>query len=347
MSRLALIIAKLFIALCLIVTAMDIFSKKGLFVSKIAIDPGSGCKSEKALISHGHSDHVSLNAKTEFFCSNETAAIIESRYSTKAKLMPLAFEKKFAFEEAGVSLHNSGHILGSSQFLIEGEKTVAVTTDFKMQDSLIQKGASPLKCDVLVIESTFGLPTYSFPSREQVYSQISSFIKEKSKKGLVVLAGYSLGKAQELTAIVNEFAGIVPLVHESIAKNNLVYEKQGVKLGKFIELNHNLNESPVLIMPPSLINHHLLQALEFSLHKKVFSAMATGWESRNGYDAVFPLSDHADFAQLLQYVKEAEPKLVLTMHGFEKEFANYVHRRLGITARPLNHKGQKTIMEFA
>lgn len=326
---------------------MEVYSKKGLFVSGIAIDPQGNCMAEKALISHGHADHVSLNPKTEFFCSEETAAIIESRYSAKAKLKPFAFGKKLALNGVNVSLHNSGHILGSAQFLIESDKTVAVTADFKMQDSLIQKGASPLHCDILVIESTFGLPCYSFPAREHVYQQIGSFVKEKSKKGFVVLGGYSLGKAQELTKIVNEYAGIAPLVHESVAKNNKVYEACGVPLGKYIELNHNLNESSVLIMPPSLVNHHLLQVLEFSLHKKVFSAIATGWESRSGFDAVFQLSDHADFQQLLQYVKEAEPKLVLTMHGFEREFASYVQRRLGIAARPLAEKGQKTMMEFA
>lgn len=326
---------------------MEIFSKKGLFVSDIAIDPEKSCRAKKAVISHGHADHVSLNSETEFFCSDETAAIIESRFPSKANVKGIGFGKKLSLNGASVSLHNSGHILGSAQILVEGAKTVAVTSDFKMQDSIIQKGASPLKCDILVVESTFGLPCYSFPEREKVYRQIGDFVKEKSKKGFTVLAGYSLGKAQELTRIVNEYAGIVPLVHESIAKNNAVYEKFGVKLGNYIELNHNLEESPVLIMPPSLINHHLLQVLEFSLHKKVFSAMATGWDFRNGYDAVFPLSDHADFAQLLQYVKEAEPKLVLTMHGFAKEFAGYVQRRLGISARPLAQKGQKTIMEFA
>jgi Cft2 family RNA processing exonuclease len=326
---------------------MQIFSGKGLFVGNVAIDAKAGCRPEKAIISHGHSDHVSMNSETNYVCTPETMALLEGMGKSKGNISGTSFGKGIAIGDSSVSLHNSGHILGSAQILVESGKTVAVTSDFKMQDSIIQKGAVPLKCDALVIETTFGQPCYSFPEREEVYQQIGSFVREKSKKGFVVLAGYALGKAQELTKAVNEYAGIVPLVHDSIFGNNRVYEQHGVKLGDYIELDHNLNESQVLIMPPSLLNRHLLQVLEFSLRKKVFSGMATGWQRRNGLDAVFPLSDHADFSQLLDYVKQAEPKLVVTMHGFEREFAGYVQRRLGIAARPLGEKGQKTIAEFA
>jgi putative mRNA 3-end processing factor len=326
---------------------MQIYLNKGLFVGNVPIDAKSGCNAEKAVISHGHSDHVSTNAVTKYVCTPETEAIVRSRYGKEACFSSMQFGKKNFFPDAAVSLHNSGHILGSAQILIESEKTVAVTSDFKLQDSIVQKGALPLECDILVIETTFGQPCYSFPERESIYAQIGSFVKEKSKQGFVVLAGYSLGKAQELTKAVNEYAGIVPLVHESVFANNKIYEEHGVKLGDYIALDHNLNDSNVLIMPPSLLNHHLLQALEFSLHRKVFSGMATGWQRRNGFDALFPLSDHADFQQLMDYVKQAKPKLVVTMHGFEKEFAGYVQRRLGIAARPLGEKGQKTIAEFA
>jgi len=204
-----------------------------------------------------------------------------------------------------------------------------------------------LPCDILVIESTFGLPCHSFPSREQLYDEMGKWIKERSKQDFVVLAGYSLGKAQELTAIVNKYAGITPLVHESIFKNNKTYEQLGVKLGKYIQLNHNLRESTVLIMPPSLLNSHLLQFLGLSLHKKISSAIVTGWTFKRGYDRLFHLSDHADFSQLMQYVEQAQPKLVLTMHGFERELASYIQRRLGIAAKPLGMHKQKTLTEFA
>ncbi len=326
---------------------MQIYSKKGLFVGPVSIDPKQSCRPGQAFVTHGHLDHVCPNKDTKYVSTPETKDIATARGKNTAKFSALKFGKRLALNGSSVSLHNAGHILGSAQVLVEAPKTVAVTSDFKMQDSLIQKGAEPLKGDILVAECTFGLPSYKFPKREEVYEQIGSFVKEKSKKGFVVLAGYSLGKAQELTSVINQYAGLAPIVHESIYDNNEVYEKHGVKLGQYLKLDHNLDESPVLIMPPSLVNHNLKQVLEYSLHKPVFTGMATGWDYRNGFDATFPLSDHADFSQLIEYVKQSEPKLVITMHGFEKEFANYVQRRLGIAARPLGEKGQKRLAEFS
>jgi len=326
---------------------MQIYSDRGLFIGKIAIDPSGSCSAETALITHGHSDHVSIRKGRHYLFSSKTKAIIESRFSLPENSTSLRFKQKLQLNGTTISLHNSGHILGSSQVLLEGDQAIAVTSDFKMQDSLIQKKAKPLPCDVLVIESTFGLPCYSFPEREALYNDLAFWVKEKTKSGIAVLAGYSLGKAQELTAICNKHAGIAPLVHESIFKNNKVYERQGTKLGDYIKLEHNLKDSPVIILPPSLVNHNLMQVLEHSLRKPVYSALASGWGFRRGYNKTFPLSDHADFPQLMQYIKAASPKLVLTMHGFEREFASYVQRRLGIAAKPLGMHSQKTLTEFA
>ncbi|MDD5148153.1 MAG: MBL fold metallo-hydrolase [Candidatus ainarchaeum sp.] len=317
-----------------------------VFEKNFAIDPGRANGFENVLITHAHSDHVCLNEKSNFYFSKQTHSLIESRYEKVKNHNSKEFGQKFKMPFGAVSLHNSGHILGGSQVLVEGEKTVALTSDFKLQDSLIQKGAEILPCDTLIIESTFGLPCYSFPERKEVYEEIAKWLLEKTKKNFVVLAGYSLGKAQELTAVCTQLAGISPIVHESIFKNNKVYEDFGVKLGQYIKLDHNLKDSSVLIMPPSLAKHELLNVLEHTLRRKVFSAFATGWQNRGGFSKTFPLSDHADFEQLIHYVKEAKPKQVFTVHGHSKEFAGYVQRRLGIPAKPLEETPQKSLQEF-
>ncbi len=317
-----------------------------LIGEKLAIDPRRKSACSNVIISHAHADHVKLNKESQFFFSEGTMAIIESRYSKVVKPNTIAFGKKQEIGGVGVTAVNSGHILGGVSLHIDTEKTIGITTDFKTQDSLIQKGAKPIDCDVLIIESTFGLPSFTFPDRQDVYEEMGSWIKEKSKQGFVVLAGYALGKAQELTAVCNEYAGIEPLVHERVFDNNRVYEKMGTKLGGYIKLDHNLSDSPVLIMPPSLVNHNIKQVLEYSLEKRVFSAFATGWGFRSSYDKVFSLSDHADFPQLMDYVKQCNPKLVLTEHGYDNELANYIQRRLGIPAKPLDMKGQKVLSEF-
>jgi Cft2 family RNA processing exonuclease len=325
---------------------MDFSFENGICFGNFAIDPERAKGAENVLITHAHSDHVCLNEKSRFFFSKPTFELIESRYAKVNNPHAKDFKQKFKMPFGEVSLHNSGHILGGSQALVEGEKTIAVTSDFKLQDSLVQKGAEILPCDTLIIESTFGLPCYKFPERKHVYEEMIKWINEKTKKSFVVLAGYSLGKAQELTAVTSRLAGIAPIVHESVFTNNKVYEKLGVKLGDYIKLDHNLKESNVLIMPPSLVKPELLDVLEHTLQKKVFSAFATGWQHRGNFSKTFALSDHADFEQLLRYVKEADPKMVFTVHGYAREFANYINRRLGIPAKPLENNGQKILQEF-
>lgn len=314
---------------------------------QLVIDPVNGSNAERtAIVTHAHSDHVSLR-QSAYLMSEATKQLVETRFHKISKIIPLQFGKPFSFDGLEISLHNAGHVLGSSQVLINNDKRIVFTSDFKLQESLVTKPAEILKSDVLVIESTFGLPQYSFPEREQTYNEMAQWVKQSiAQKKFVVLAGYALGKAQELTAFCNAYCNEAPLVHESIFRNNQVYEQNGVKLGEYFQLGQNLKESNVLIMPPSLLNGHVLQAIEFSLKKKLASAMATGWQYRSYFDKVFPLSDHADFQQLLRYVKESKPKMVLTAHGFAKEFAHAIQRRLKLPAREIDAKGQRALCEF-
>ncbi|MEM2093988.1 MAG: MBL fold metallo-hydrolase RNA specificity domain-containing protein, partial [Candidatus Bathyarchaeia archaeon] len=83
--------------------------------------------------------------------------------------------------------------------------------------------------------------------------------------------------------------------------------------------------------------------------RKPVIASATGWALsgwRKEEPIAFPLSCHADFAQLMQYVETVNPKAVLTLHGFSEEFARQVRKRLGIEARPVPPFCQKALQEY-
>src|SRR5262245_32955994 len=62
-------------------------------------------------------------------------------------------------------------------------------------------------------------------------------------------------------------------------------------------------------------------------------AMISGWAVdpnavyRYQVDAAFPLSDHADYTDLVRYVDLVQPKRVLTLHGFAAEFARDLRNR--------------------
>ena len=74
-------------------------------------------------------------------------------------------------------------------------------------------------------------------------------------------------------------------------------------------------------------------------------AMISGWAVepnaiyRYQVDAAFPLSDHADYTDLIRYVELVKPKRVLTLHGFAAEFARDLRER-GIEAWALSEENQ-------
>lgn len=328
---------------------MQIFKENGICIkgkNSLYIDC-NGCSGRNIIISHAHSDHSKTKGSNTYFTTPETAMLIERNTGKNTKIKKLEQGRRYKIGEFAVSLHHSGHILGSSQIKVENDSTVVATSDFKLQKSLLFEPAEILQSDILIIESTFGMPHYSFPERENVYEQMLRWCSRHLSRGrLLVLGGYSTGKAQELTKFVNEFLNETPLVFPVVYEQNRIYEKHGVKLGDFIKLDNNLNDSQILIIPPRLINDDLLHAISAEVGKRAEAAIATGWNGFHRYKA-FPLSDHADFNQLIKYIEDSEPKTVLTHHGFARQFARHVERKLKIPARELGSKGQSTLNEFS
>ncbi|MFZ9747160.1 MAG: ATP-dependent DNA ligase, partial [Opitutaceae bacterium] len=75
------------------------------------------------------------------------------------------------------------------------------------------------------------------------------------------------------------------------------------------------------------------------------TAVVTGWAldpgaiHRHQCDAAFPLSDHADFNDLLRFVEQVNPRRVYTLHGFARDFAATLRER-GIEAWALSEENQ-------
>src|SRR5205823_494027 len=112
---------------------------------------------------------------------------------------------------------------------------------------------------------------------------------------------------------------------------------------KYVRYNKNDVAGKVLICPPSAAHSAMIEKIP---RKRV--AMITGWAVepnaiyRYQVDAAFPLSDHADYNDLIRYVDLVQPKRVLTLHGFAAEFARDLRER-GIEAWALSEENQ---MEF-
>lgn len=288
------------------------------------------------LVSHAHGDHTGgLRFKGEgrVYLTRPTLALFEAAAGRKPKgeVKPVRYGERFKAGSFRVEAFNSGHIFGSSGFLVEaGGLTIAYTGDLNFVDSLLAEAAEPVNCDILVLEATYGSPRYRFPPRNSVYSRIVRWVVDETGRGRIpAFHVYPIGKAQEIVCLLNQYTSLQVYVHPKIARINDAHRKFKVKLEA-----ETLEDKPELGKVALVYPKGFLGYFEAG---KVSPAIATGWAVQYqwmGLEA-FPLSSHADFPQLLSYVKASKPKKVYTCYGFSEALASAIRRKLGISAEPL------------
>jgi Cft2 family RNA processing exonuclease len=272
----------------------------------------------------------------------ETGSLLHTR-TGQQRIHSLPYEQAYDFPcDTKLTLLPAGHVLGSAMLHAEGaEGSLLYTGDFKLRDSLTVPTAKPVRADVLVMESTFGKPLFRFPPWRSVAAELVERVFTALRDGVQpVVMGYSLGKAQEIVRILTD-AGIPVTEHGAVANMSDVYERHGVSLGPrrrydvadFVGPKAlDLAERGVLVAPPQVARSPFSTRFE-----KRLTIMMSGWamfpnsKYRYGVDHVLPLSDHADFDELLRIVEIVAPKKVYTHHGFP-EFVDELKKR-GINAR--------------
>jgi putative mRNA 3-end processing factor len=290
-------------------------------------------KSDFCFVSHAHADHAVKH--TRILATPETARLFEHRYG-KAKFHILPYNRPKRFGKTKVELFPSGHILGGAQILIEKAGVrIVYTGDFKLRNSLTSKKAQIKKCDILIMESTFGRPHYIFPDPHQVQSRMFEFVEDAFARGKTpILLAYSLGKAQEAMKILSN-RGYALSVHEKIYQIAKIYEEFGVRFKNYRLYQGEKLQGRVLIIPPQAKRSRIIESI-----RRKRTAILTGWAMNggsgffSGADEAIPLSDHADFSELFEYVKKAQPEKIYTVHGFA-EFVRYLKEK-GFDAEPLN-----------
>ncbi|HEY5743839.1 MAG TPA: MBL fold metallo-hydrolase, partial [Terrimicrobiaceae bacterium] len=277
---------------------------------------------ELAFVSHAHSDHVGFHR--QILCSLATARLMQVRLGTGlGSFQPLAFGERRRYSDWSAMLLPAGHVLGSAQLLYQDSMgTLLYTGDFKLRKGLSAETAVGSQADTLVMETTYGLPRYQFPPVDETLAGIVKFCLEALEDGdTPVLLGYALGKAQEILCALNG-ARLPVMLHPSIAKIAKVYKEFGIAFPPYAQFEAAEAVGHVLICPPSVNGSRMLQTL-----RRPRTAALTGWAIDLGaihrlqVDAAFPLSDHADYNDLLRYVETVRPHRVLTLHGFAQEFA--------------------------
>lgn len=309
--------------------ALITFTDSGLYCRQggFYIDPWKPV--DKAVITHAHSDHCRWGNK-HYLCHSRSLPIIQHRIGS-GSYEGLEWNEPVYINGVKLSLHPAGHVIGSSQVRIEYKDEVWVFTgDYKLEDDGISGAYEPVRCNVFITESTFGLPIYKWKPQEAIYSDIRSWASMHSDAGRVpVLIAYSLGKAQRV------LDAIAPL-QKDIYVHGAIYNMQQVLLEAGLhnvpvkrvqpELPKSEYRNAIIVAPPSSDGTPWMK--KFDPYR---TGICSGWmqvrgnSRRRNADMGFALSDHCDWQGLLTAVKATGAEKVFVTHGFQSAFSKYLN----------------------
>lgn len=316
----------------------------------------SRCARGSCFISHAHSDHLGRHAR--MIATPATAELSAHRLGAEGlgEFTELEYGKVMEWGKGmRLMLSPAGHVLGSAMIRLEREEgSLLYTGDFTLQVSLTAEVVQICTADQLVMETTYGLPMFRFPERGVVIEQLLELVEGAFREGRQpIVMGYSLGKAQEVTRILGD-AGHVVTLHGAPHGLAGIYEKHGARLGRYRRYGYgdfhgeramDLRERGVLVAPPRVARTGFVTQFENPM-----TVMMSGWgmlkgaNFRYGVEHCLPLSDHADFGQLVEMVERVGAKKVFTHHGYRREFAEYLRSR-GIDARMAEPDKQLRLFE--
>ena len=110
-----------------------------------------------------------------------------------------------------LTLHNSGHILGSSLVHLhigEGLHNLVYTGDYKFGKSMLLEPAVATfpRVETIITESTYGAPEDIMPTRAESEQQLTNIINQTmDREGKVLIPVPAVGRAQEIMLIIDDY----------------------------------------------------------------------------------------------------------------------------------------------
>ena len=311
------------------------------------------------VVTHAHADHLvglrrSLKNCEKVLMTKATRDMIEVLKGPDTFKLgiteQLEYGKSIEYNNEKITLNKANHILGAAQVLVENEKgnRVAYTGDFK------SIGTKPIEnCDTLVVEATYGSPSFTRSFNLDVSELLISMIERRLRKGNVYVFGY-YGKLQEVMQILRCAHVYVPFVMpEQILRVSEVYKRHGMNLGDLTPSNNENGKELLEKNLPCVAFYHMNKRKSIGIDSS--RICVSGWEFRlpckqiGRNEHLIALSDHSDFEELIEYIRLSKPKKVITdnyrvKHG--EILAKEINKRLGIPAVAMPNRNCKQLTNF-
>ncbi|MFB9914383.1 ligase-associated DNA damage response exonuclease [Rhizobium paknamense] len=301
---------------------------------------------ERALITHGHSDHARAG-HAHVLATRETLDIMALRYGEDFAGSKQAVALGESLEVGGVSVrfHPAGHVLGSAQIALENRGLrIVVSGDYKRRPDLTCAAFEPVPCHVFITEATFGLPVFHHPDPAREIGRLLTSLTQFPERSHLVGA-YALGKAQRVISLIRASGYDKPIyIHGALAKLCDYYVCEGIDLGDLrpATLEGRSGEhfkGAIILGPPSAFNDRWARRFHDPL-----AIFASGWmmvrqrAKQRGVELPLVISDHCDWPELQDTLRDVAPEQVWVTHGREEALVRWCELQ-GIAAKPLHLVG--------
>ena len=304
--------------------------------------------SDKAVVTHGHADHARAG-HDRVLATPGTLAIMAARYGEEfcRSRAPTDYGEVTRIGDVDVSLQPAGHVLGSAQVLLEWKGLrICVSGDYKRRRDPTCAGFEVVPAHVFVSEATFGLPVFRHPDdRDEIAKLLHSLTTSPDRAHLV--GAYALGKAQRVICLLREAGYHDPIyIHGALKSLCDLYCDHGVELGELRDATVKDGAGDktdfagkIVIGPPSSFQTSWARRFPDPV-----IAFASGWMGvrararQRGVELPLVLSDHADWDELTQTVRDVNPQELWITHGRDDALARWAELE-GYSARPLSMVG--------
>ncbi|MFQ5837345.1 MAG: MBL fold metallo-hydrolase [Thermoplasmata archaeon] len=254
-----------------------------------------------------------------------------------------------------MEVHSAGHIPGSSMFELSGYQTVLFTGDLQTTNTRLVWGAHPVKCDVLIMESTYA--GRSHPSRPETEEAFLRKVEEVVDRGGVALVPcFAVARTQEILMVLSKTGydiwldGMGRNVSQFYLKHPS-YLRSSRKLMNVLRRVHIIRSShgrekalrgEVIVTTGGMLDGGpVLFYLDRLKDDPENAVILTGYqvEGTNGRHlldagvidlygvstkikcevAFYDFSAHADHEDLVKFVEGCDPSTVVLMHGEARE----------------------------
>jgi putative mRNA 3-end processing factor len=299
---------------------------------------------ERALITHGHSDHARAGHGA-VLATQETLDIMRLRYGENfaGATQAIRYGEEIRLGGVTVSFHPAGHVLGSAQIAVgSGPIRIVASGDYKDARDPTCAPFETVACDVFITEATFGLPVFRHGDAGDEVKKLLASVRLFPERAHLVGA-YSLGKAQRVIALIREAGYDAPIyLHGAMEKITRYYQERGIALGETRPVKGVKKAElagTITLAPPSATSDLWTRRFPDPV-----TAFASGWmrvrarARQRGIELPLVISDHADWDGLTATIAASGAGEIWVTHGQEDALVHWCQTR-GLAARPLDLVG--------